>query len=186
MKSMLVVAGPRGIGKSTFIRRMQSGTTDCPPALTALRDGTYPVVQMQQLSTARHPAAIVHVDFFTPFAALPPLAVDDLCQAIRVEVLVSYPHFRKLAGAEQLHVVTLYAARHTALTRFLSKVGRDRGFTWENLLRIYSDAYHNRVFDHLYATWLAYVAHLAPAGHWTVTVDDESPVQFQETSHGIL
>lgn len=179
VQSLFVIAGPRGVGKSSFIERCDEliAIEERPPALAPLFDARTPLIQMKGLRKRRDKSFGVvklHVDLFTPFETLQPQRAEDLKKSLSVRAFQDYSHLDScLIKAEQLFVVTLQASRRTILTRWLDRAVRkeDRQVR-TNLARIYSDATGDDLLNHLYETWYQFLEHANPQGHWIANVEE--------------
>jgi hypothetical protein len=176
-ETLLVVAGPRASGKSRFIAncRRNKALQRIAPDLARLFELAPRSIRVSQ--TPRHagkvyPAAIIHLDIYTPFEFAPVLPAGKLKEWMTPERFVASDGFRAIQQARELYAVTLLVPRQTVLVRWLDRKSKDsRRQVSTNLVRILS-ADDGSLYRHLYAVWHEVLRAARPKRHWHVTEKD--------------
>ncbi|OGT81342.1 MAG: hypothetical protein A3H91_13435 [Gammaproteobacteria bacterium RIFCSPLOWO2_02_FULL_61_13] len=177
--TLLVIAGPRACGKSTFIANCRSNKalTRIAPDLARLFELAPKSVRMTQVERhagRKYPAAILHLDIYSPFEYAPVLPRDQLQAWMTVERFGAHTSMKSVRDARELYAVTLFAPRQKTLERWLQrKAAGNRRQVSTNLAQILADSGSGEaLYRHLYSVWLKFLAASQPVQHWHATEKD--------------
>jgi hypothetical protein len=187
IQSLIVIAGPSCVGKSTLLSQLQKGQRPQVADILGLdvpERWEYSDAVRMRLCSARPARLVLHYDLLRPF---------------KLGIKGGYGHddaLDTLDAADQVTLLTLWALPRTLAGRavrrlFAASVGAERDLGWcgvgrcrLNLLRSLARyaTQGSRWLNQIYAGWFAYCEARPVCAHWLLdaTGADSTPLAFRD------
>lgn len=178
IQELLIVAGPRAVGKSTFIREFQSKSLQNTPTnlshFQSMKTPVLPLVSLKNVGNLSQRAYILHIDIVKPFDKCSPASKMELMQCISEYSFSLYPGLlNTLQSVNTIHVLTLHVSRERILQRWLDRTAQGNNRLCRlNVVRLYTDHHGNELFHHLYLRWEAFLNNFELASNYLVDVSN--------------
>lgn len=177
---LIVLAGPRACGKSTFLSNPsqfidESNLPDVFAGLPRLGPKQLTIQRLARRRMIRRKTLWLHIDLITPIAGWPVQGSDTLCRKLSRSIFEEWPELQLIRAARELHFVSMYVSRARLFDRWLKRtVTQPKATALKNLVNIYGNSDHDdELYHHLMAAWWHYTSSYTDASHWVLHADSK-------------